>query len=64
MDIKNEAIAILKSLYGENAQFRPGQYDAIEATLSNRRTLVVQKTGWGKNLVYFTATKCYLIYRT
>jgi len=57
MDIKREAFRILKSLYGENAEFRPGQYEAIEATLTNRRTLVVQKTGWGKSLVYFTATK-------
>ncbi len=57
MDIKKEAMTILKSLYGESAQFRPGQYEAIEATLTNRRTLVVQKTGWGKSLVYFTATK-------
>lgn len=57
MNIKKEAFIILKNLYGEEAQFRPGQYEAIEATLTNRRTLVVQKTGGGKSLVYFTATK-------
>ena len=57
MNIKNEAIKILKRLYGEDAKFRSGQYEAIEATLTNKRTLVVQKTGWGKSLVYFTATK-------
>ncbi len=57
MNIKIEARNILKNLYGENAEFRPGQFEAIEATLTNRRTLVVQKTGWGKSLVYFTATK-------
>lgn len=34
-----------------------GQYEAIEATLTYKRILVVQKTGWGKSLVYFTATK-------
>ena len=55
--IYGEASAILRSLYGENARFRDGQYEAIEATLLNRRTLVVQRTGWGKSLVYFTCTK-------
>lgn len=47
----------LKSIYGEKAQFRAGQYEAIEATLTNKRTLVVQKTGWGKSLVYFISAK-------
>ena len=55
--IYNEASAILRSLYGESACFRDGQYEAIEATLLNRRTLVVQRTGWGKSLVYFACTK-------
>ena len=52
-----EASSILKSLYGKDAHFRDGQYEAIEATLLNRRTLVVQRTGWGKSMVYFTCTK-------
>lgn len=55
--IYSEASSILKSLYGEDARFRDGQYEAIEATLLNRRTLVVQRTGWGKSMVYFTCTK-------
>ena len=55
--IFEEASAILKTTYGSNAQFRPGQYEAIEATMEKRRTLVVQKTGWGKSLVYFICTK-------
>ena len=49
--------AILKALYGQNAQFRDGQYEAIEATLLHHRTLVVQRTDWGKSLVYFVCTK-------
>ena len=62
MDIQNRAIyrqayRILISLYGPDAVFRPGQYEAIEATMLHRRTLVVQRTGWGKSLVYFIATK-------
>lgn len=55
----NEAEQILKAVYGPDAQFREGQYEAIEATMNNRRTLVVQKTGWGKSLVYFICTKLY-----
>jgi len=48
---------ILRSLYGPQAQFRDGQYEAIEATMTQKRTLVVQRTGWGKSLVYFICTK-------
>ena len=51
------ATAILKKLYGDNAKFRPGQYEAIERTIKEKRLLVVQKTGWGKSLVYFICTK-------
>ena len=47
----------LKNCYGENAQYREGQMEAIIAVLEGKRTLVVQKTGWGKSLVYFMATK-------
>ncbi len=55
--IYNNAHSLLKSIYNENATFRDGQFEAIEATLLNNRTLVVQKTGWGKSLVYFICTK-------
>ena len=48
---------ILKESYSENAEFREGQKEAIEAVVNGKRTLVVQKTGWGKSLVYFLATK-------
>lgn len=47
----------LKKYYGENASFREGQAEAILSILEGKRTLVVQKTGWGKSLVYFLATK-------
>ena len=53
----SKALAQLLRLYGPNASFREGQYEAIEATLTRRRTLVVQRTGWGKSLVYFIATR-------
>jgi len=62
MTIQNNQIfarasVIIKSLYGEKAEFREGQYEAIEATMTKHRTLVVQRTGWGKSLVYFVCTK-------
>lgn len=56
-DIFARSTAILRSLYGPDASFRDGQYEAIEATMTRNRTLVVQRTGWGKSLVYFMCTK-------
>ena len=56
-EIYQQSVSILKSLYGETASFRDGQYEAIEATMTRQRTLVVQRTGWGKSLVYFICTK-------
>ena len=52
-NIQESILSMLKQAYGSTAEFRDGQYEAIEATLTNKRTLVVQKTGWGKSLVYF-----------
>ena len=56
-ELYEESLKIIKSLYGEDAQFREGQYESIEATLLNHRTLVVQRTGWGKSLVYPESVK-------
>lgn len=53
MELRKE----LKKYYGETAEFREGQEEAIECLLNNQRLLVVQSTGWGKSLVYFLATK-------
>jgi ATP-dependent DNA helicase RecQ len=55
--VHKRANALLKSAYGENAEFREGQYEAIESIFLRKKTLVVQKTGWGKSLVYFIASK-------
>ena len=55
--IRKQANDILKEFYGEDAKFRPGQLDAIVNTVQGRRSLVVQKTGWGKSIVYFIACK-------
>ena len=54
--VYNQAHSILTRVYGPDAAFREGQYEAIEATMTKHRTLVVQKTGWGKSLVYFIST--------
>ncbi len=53
----DELLVELKKYYGTDAEFRDGQEEAIRAVLEGKRTLVVQKTGWGKSLVYFMATK-------
>ncbi len=48
----------LREILGSGAGFRDGQWDAIEALVIRRqRALVVQRTGWGKSLVYFMATR-------
>src|ERR1700674_2704839 len=46
-----------KSLDRDDASFRVGQWECIEALLERKRLLVVQRTGWGKSVVYFLATK-------
>ena len=47
----------LKLIFGNKASFRKDQLEAIISTVNNHFTLVVEKTGWGKSLVYFLATK-------
>ena len=44
-------------MLGPGAVFRDGQREAIEAVVRGERTLVVQRTGWGKSLVYWLATR-------
>ncbi|MGL5825874.1 MAG: RecQ family ATP-dependent DNA helicase [Nocardioides sp.] len=52
------AEAHLRALVGrDDAVLRNDQWAAIEAlVVHRRRTLVVQRTGWGKSAVYFVAT--------
>jgi len=52
------ALTLLGAMTGDpNAAFRPGQLEAIQAIVAQRRrALVVQRTGWGKSAVYFIAT--------
>ncbi|HJX89682.1 MAG TPA: RecQ family ATP-dependent DNA helicase [Pyrinomonadaceae bacterium] len=55
----SRALELLRISTGDpNALFREKQEEAIRFVVEGRgRLLVVQKTGWGKSLVYFIATK-------
>ena len=59
MTDREDAQQMLKrALADENADFRDGQWEAIDAIVNQRRKLlVVQRTGWGKSAVYFLATR-------
>ena len=52
------ARAWLRQMLGEAADFREGQWEAIDRIANERRRLlVVQRTGWGKSIVYFIAAR-------
>ncbi|HLS44679.1 MAG TPA: RecQ family ATP-dependent DNA helicase [Ornithinicoccus sp.] len=56
--MREHALEALRRLVGrDDADFRDGQLEAVEALVDRReRVLVVQRTGWGKSAVYFVAT--------
>src|SRR5258705_3329525 len=55
---KEKALALLKEALRSDADFREGQWEAIDLAANQRqRVLVVQRTGWGKSVVYFLAAK-------
>src|SRR6266705_2026574 len=54
----HEARALLQQMLGPETEFRDGQWEAIDLAANQRkRVLVVQRTGWGKSIVYFLAAK-------
>jgi ATP-dependent DNA helicase RecQ len=57
--MKERALELLRQSVGNpTAQFRPGQWEAIQVLVESReRLLVVERTGWGKSIVYFIATR-------
>jgi ATP-dependent DNA helicase RecQ len=57
--IQQEARRWLRqALNDPRANFHAGQWEAIEALVHRRqKLLVVQRTGWGKSMVYFIATR-------
>jgi len=47
-----------ESLDRPDAEFRESQWEAIRTVVEDRsRALIVQRTGWGKSMVYFLATR-------
>ena len=61
MTKKTDALEILRlALDDPSAEFRDGQWEAIDALANRReRLLVVQRTGWGKSSVYFISTRIF-----
>ncbi|MDY7228572.1 RecQ family ATP-dependent DNA helicase [Hyalangium rubrum] len=59
MVTEKEALEWLRAASGGAAdKFHEGQWDAIQALVQNRnRVLLVQRTGWGKSMVYFLTTR-------
>ena len=48
------------ALDDQEAQFRDGQWEAIDTLVNKRqKLLVVQRTGWGKSAVYFISAKIF-----
>lgn len=55
---RESAHVLLRQMLGPGAEFRDGQWEAIDlAANQRRRVLVVQRTGWGKSVVYFLAAR-------
>lgn len=57
--LHRQALTLLRqALNDPAADFRDGQWEAIEDLVQrNAHILVVQRTGWGKSVVYFLATR-------
>lgn len=56
---RNEALRLLRRATGDlSSDFMAGQWEAIDVIANQRRrVLLVQRTGWGKSMVYFLATR-------
>ena len=57
-ELRKVALQPLRLATGKsNAEFQDDQWEAIEGLVRGRsRQLVVQRTGWGKSMVYFLTT--------
>ncbi|MDP2797127.1 MAG: RecQ family ATP-dependent DNA helicase [Methanoregula sp.] len=57
--LKDKGLDLLRTaLQDPSIEFRAGQWEIIEQLVNdNAHLLVVQRTGWGKSIVYFIATK-------
>ncbi|MBN2056174.1 DEAD/DEAH box helicase, partial [bacterium] len=56
---REEAERLLQvALADASGRFRAGQWEAVDTLVNRRgRLLVVQRTGWGKSVVYFISTR-------
>jgi len=56
---EDKALNLLKtSLNNQNARFRNGQWETINQLVNHsRKILLVQRTGWGKSVVYFISAR-------
>lgn len=56
---KTEGLKLLrKALNNSTAEFRDGQWEAIDSLVNGKKKLlVVERTGWGKSSVYFISTR-------
>ena len=59
MTSRSAALTLLRRLLDDqDAEFRDGQWEAIDALVNRReRLFLVQRTGWGKSAIYFVATR-------
>ena len=56
--LKSQAREFLRTAtQNPDADFRKGQWTCIKSALEGNKSLVVQRTGWGKSMVYFIATR-------
>lgn len=58
-DLQDRALQLLRAaLNNPTATFRNGQWETVEQLLNpGTRLLIVQRTGWGKSLIYFLTTR-------
>lgn len=62
MEFKNDlytkaSLYLKQALKNPSAEFREGQFECIERIMQNKRVLAVQRTGYGKSMIYFLATR-------
>lgn len=59
MSLRDRSVHYLRQALDDvEATFRDGQFEAIQNVVANQETLLlVRRTGWGKSMVYFLATR-------
>jgi len=58
MNKENGLKLLRKALNNSSAEFRDGQWEAIDSLVNGKKKLlVVERTGWGKSSVYFISTR-------